>query len=95
MGTTAKESQYYGSGGSGVTYGGTGGRGGSRVNGATGTVVACTHHEGDSEEYIMNDLEGPPLGPCMGINKTMEIKVESEEIGAGASRSTNGRRNWA
>lgn len=61
------------------------------------TVVACTHHEGGSEEYIMKDLEGGrPGGPIIGINKRVEVMVESEEIKDNTSQTTSDRRkNWA
>lgn len=61
------------------------------------TVVACTHHESGSEEYIMKDLEGSrPGGPIIGINKRVEVMVESEEIKDNTSQTPSDRRkNWA
>lgn len=104
MGTTVKQTQYYESGSTGLKYGGVSGRGGSRgmksMNGTNNaTTVACTHHDGGSEEYIMNDLEGGRPGGSglgTGINKKMEVMVESEEVKDDISQTTLDRqKNWA
>lgn len=103
MGTTVKQTNYYESGSTGLKYGGSSGRNGSRgvksVHASNNaTTVACTHHDGGSEEYIMNDLEGGPGGSVMntGINKKMEVMVESEEVKDDISQTASDRqKNWA
>lgn len=100
MGVTVKQTGYYESGSTGLKYGGTSGRGGSRgmksVHGSSNaTTVACTHHDGGSEEYIMNDLEGGAGGLPTGISKKMEVMVESEEIKDDTSQTASDRqKNW-
>ncbi|KAL0636472.1 hypothetical protein Q9L58_004522 [Maublancomyces gigas] len=99
LGSTPKQTGYYESGSNGKYGGGSGGsRGIKSVHMSNNaTVVACTHHEGGSEEYIMKDLEGGrPGGPIIGINKRVEVMVESEEIKDNTSQTTSDRRkNWA
>lgn len=94
MGTTVKNTVSYESGGGGTRakYGGMnshGSRGIKTTHGTSATTVACTHHEGGSEEYIMNDLEaGRQSVPRMGISKKMEVTVESEEVKDDVSQTT-------
>lgn len=101
MGTTVKQTGYYESGSTGLKYGGASGRNGSRGiksvhASANATTVACTHHDGGSEEYIMNDLEGGRPGGPAGINKKMEVMVESEEMKDDLSQTASDRqKNWA
>lgn len=100
MGTTIKQTEYYESGATGLKYGNMSGRAGSRalksIHATGATTVACTHHDGGSEEYIMNDLEGGPGVPRTGINKKMEVMVESEEVKDDVSQTTIDRqKNWA
>lgn len=105
MGSTMKRSQYYGPGGGsgGLKYhDGTNGR--KSINGlkptrsahGPNTTTITATHDGDSEEYIMNDLDGGSggSGSNMGINKTIEVTVESEEVKDEISQATDGRKNW-
>lgn len=95
MGTAVKQTNSYETGDTSKYRGTVGNSGGSRGNkhshghGISATTVACTHHEGGSEEYIMSDLEGGRPGvPRMGINKKMEVMVESEEVKDDISQTT-------
>lgn len=67
------------------------------AHGPNTTVITATHHDGDSEEYIMNDLDGRSggAGSGNGINKMVEVIVESEVVKDEASNGTaDTRRSW-
>lgn len=102
MGTSMKQSAYYGS--DGLRYNTNDGTGGvaagsrkshlgglGRTTGAGATCTITATHNNDSEEYIMHDLAGEPhQGMGISVNKTVEVVVQSESV-KDDSTSSKGR----